>query len=144
MNYSVIIGRLVADPELKYTPNGNAVTSVKVAVDREYTPKDGKKEADFIPVVVWGKTAENLAQYMRKGSQIAVQGRIQIRSWDDDKGQRHWATEVVANRVEFLGSGQKQQPQGGLAQQPTYQQAYGAAGQPIGQEVSFTDGDLPF
>ena len=146
MNRVVIIGRLTADPELQFTQSGTGYANVRVAVDRDKS-KDGEKETDFIPVTVWGKSAENLAKYMSKGRQIAVEGRIQIDRVQGQGGKPdQWFTKVVANRVEFLGGGGGggQQPQVGLAQQPTYQQVYGSTGQPIGQEVAFTDGDLPF
>lgn len=131
MNRVIIIGRLTADPELKFTPGGTAYANVSVAVDREFKPEDGEREADFIPVTVWGKSAENLAKYMGKGRQIGVEGRIQIDKYEKD-GQKRTATKVVASRVEFLGSGKQQQ---GAAQQPEF-----------GTDVSgqFTDRDLPF
>ena len=120
MNKVILIGRLVADPELKYTPSGKAVCNVTVAVDRQ--SKDGG--TDFIDVVVWNKSAENLAQYMSKGRQLAVDGSIQKRSYEDKEGNKRWVTEVLANRIEFIGSkgdnsSQQQQPE---APQATEQQ----------------------
>lgn len=110
INKVVIIGRLVRDPELKYTPgNGTAVTTVTIAVDRQKT-KDGKKEADFIPVVIWGKQAESTAQYVSKGKLIGIAGRIQTRSYDHKDGYKVYVTEVVAEDVQFLEWGEK--PQG--------------------------------
>ena len=105
MNKVVIIGRLTKDPELKYTPgNGTAVTTLTLAVDN-YNSKSGEKGADFIPVVIWGKQAENTAQYMVKGNQIAISGRISTRSYDAKDGTKRYVTEVVAdmfNGVQFL------------------------------------------
>ncbi|MBP3929793.1 MAG: single-stranded DNA-binding protein, partial [Peptostreptococcaceae bacterium] len=105
MNKVVIIGRLTKDPELKYTPgNGTAVTTLTLAVDN-YNSKSGEKGADFIPVVIWGKQAENTAQYMVKGNQIAISGRISTRSYDAKDGSKRYVTEVVAdmfNGVQFL------------------------------------------
>jgi len=102
MNKVVIIGRLTKDPELKYTPGaGTAVTTVTLAVDRRYT-KDQKKEADFIPVVIWGKSAESTAQYMRKGLLMGVSGRIQTRSYEAKEGGKRYVTEVVAEEIKFL------------------------------------------
>ena len=105
MNKVVIIGRLTKDPELKYTPgNGTAVTTLTLAVDN-YNSKSGEKGADFIPVVIWGKQAENTAQYMVKGNQIAISGRITTRSYDAKDGSKRYVTEVVAdmfNGVQFL------------------------------------------
>ena len=145
MNRVIIIGRLTADPELKFTPGGTAYANVSVAVDREFKPEDSEREADFIPVTVWGKSAENLAKYMGKGRQIGVEGRIQIDKYEKD-GQKRTATKVVASRVEFLGSGKTQnhsqaQPQGYL---DAVVPATSSAGAVIGEEVSFSDADLPF
>ena len=113
MNRCVIIGRLTSDPTLKYTPGaGTAVTTVTLAVDRRYS-KDEKKEADFIPVVIWGKSAESTAQYMKKGLLMGVAGRIQTRSYEatDGSGKRY-VTEVVAEEIKFLQWGDKQQSSG--------------------------------
>lgn len=102
MNKVVIIGRLTKDPELKYTPgNGTAVTQITVAVERRYK-KDGQQEADFIPVVIWGKAAENTAQYTEKGRLIGISGRIQTRSYEAKDGGKRYVTELVAEEVKFL------------------------------------------
>lgn len=106
MNKVVLIGRLTKDPELRFTPGtGAAVTSITIATDR-YNTKTGEREADFIPVVIWGKQAESTANYMSKGSQIAISGRIQTRSYDAKDGTKRYVTEVVADQfggVQFLG-----------------------------------------
>lgn len=108
MNKVILIGRLTKDPELKFTPgSGTAVTTLTLAVDN-YNSKSGEKTADFIPVVIWGKQAENTAQYMSKGSQIAVSGRISVRTYDAKDGTKRYVTEVVAdtfNGVSFLSRG---------------------------------------
>lgn len=102
MNVTMLIGRLVKDPELKYTAGeGMAVTKVTIAVDN-YNSKTGEKGADFIPVVVYGKRAENLAQYTLKGSQIAIEGRIKTGSYDAKDGTKRYTTEVIASKVQFL------------------------------------------
>ena len=107
MNKVTLIGRLTKDPELKYTPGaGTAVTTLTLAVDRAYS-KDGKKEADFIPVVIWGKQAESTAQYVSKGKLLGVAGRIQTRSYDAKDGTKRYVTEVIAEEVQFLEFGQK-------------------------------------
>ncbi len=103
MNHVVLIGRLTRDPELRYTPNGVAVVTFDLAVDRPMLNQQGQREADFIRIVAWQKQAENCANYLKKGSQTAVQGRLQIRSYEAQDGQRRWVTEVVANNVQFLG-----------------------------------------
>lgn len=110
MNIVVIIGRIVRDLELRYTGTGKAVCSFSVAVDRGFKDADGNKQTDFIDCVAWGKTAENLATYMTKGSQVAVDGRLQVRSYEAKDGSKRKAVEVVAERVEFIGSRPKQEP----------------------------------
>lgn len=108
MNKTVLIGRLTKDPELKYTPgNGTAVTTITLAVDRRFT-KDSQKEADFIPVVIWGKSAEATAQHMKKGLLMGVSGRIQTRSYEAKEGGKRYVTEVVAEEIKFLQWGDKQ------------------------------------
>lgn len=102
MNKIILIGRLTKDPDLRYTQNGKAVCSFTLAVDRPYS-KDGEQEADFINIVAWNKSGENAAKYLAKGRQAAVEGRLQIRTYDGDDGKKRWVTEVVADRVEFLG-----------------------------------------
>lgn len=105
MNKVVLIGRLTKDPELRYTPGtGMAVTTVTLAVDR-FNASTKQREADFISVVIWGKQAENTANYMSKGSQMAISGRIQTRSYDDKEGKKRYITEVVAQEVSFLSKG---------------------------------------
>ena len=105
MNKVVLIGRLTKDPELKYTPGtGTAVTTITLAVEN-YNSKTQEKTADFIPVVLWGKQAENTAQYTLKGSQVAISGRISVRTYDAKDGTKRYITEVVAdmfNGVQFL------------------------------------------
>lgn len=103
MNKVFLIGRLSRDPELRHTTNGTAVCQINVAISRPVA--QGKDpETDFINVTVWNKPAENVARYLSKGRQVAVEGRIQTRSYDNNEGKRTYVTEVIANNVEFLGS----------------------------------------
>jgi single-strand DNA-binding protein len=102
MNKIVILGRLTKDPDVKYVASGKAVATFTMAVDRPFTGQDGKREADFIPVVIWGKTAELVGNSCAKGHRLLVEGRLQIRSYDGKDGNRHWVTEVIANNVEFV------------------------------------------
>lgn len=125
MNKIIIIGYLCKNPELKYTPNGKAVATFTLAVNRPFS-QNGNSEADFINIVVWGKSAENAAQYLSKGQQTAIDGRLQIRSYEDNNGNKRYITEVVADRVEFLGSGNKNKEES------------------FGEEVTFVDEDIPF
>ena len=103
-NKIILIGRLVRDPELRYTPGkGVAVAKFTLAVDRRFK-REGQQQADFIDCVVWDKLAENLAQYKVKGDQVAVEGRLEIRSYEDKEGQKRKATEVTCDNVVYLGS----------------------------------------
>jgi len=105
MNHIILIGRLTRDPELNYTKTGKAVCNFTLAVDRPFN----KDETDFIPIVTWGKTAENSANYLDKGRLVAVEGRLQIRSYDDKDGNKRRIAEVVANNVQFLDWGKKKE-----------------------------------
>ncbi|SHH43709.1 single-strand DNA-binding protein [Desulforamulus hydrothermalis Lam5 = DSM 18033] len=149
LNNVVLIGRLTRDPELRYTTNGTAVGSFNIAVDRPQS-KDREKETDFIDIVVWQKTAEACANNLGKGRLVAVRGRLQIRSYDDNQGIRRKTAEVVADEVKFLDwpSDKGQQstqhppqapPQGYPQQQPPYGQPPGYPGQqsPHGQPPGF-------
>ena len=104
MNKAILIGRLTRDPELRTTPTGRNVCQFSVAVNRTYTNANGEREADFINCVVWDKQAENLVKYQKKGNQIAVDGRIQTRNYEDKDGKRVYVTEILANNISFLDS----------------------------------------
>ena len=103
----MIIGNLGADPEMSYTGNGNAVTKFNVAVNEQWTGQDGDRRArtEWFSVVTWNRTAENCAQYLRKGAPVYVEGRMQTRSWDGQDGVKHYKTELMGDRVMFLDSG---------------------------------------
>ena len=104
MNKVILMGRLTKDPEARYTQTNNVqVTSFTLAVNRRFT-KDGEQQADFINIVSWNKTAEFVSKYFRKGQQVGVIGRIQTRNYDDDKGVKHYITEVIAEEVYFADS----------------------------------------
>lgn len=149
MNKVILIGRLTKDPELRYTQGGVAVANFTLAVDRPFTNQQGDREADFIPIVVWRRQAENVAKFLSKGRQTAVEGRLQVRTYDDRDGNRQWRTEVVADNVQFLGS-KSDSPNQGYSQD----QGFGGSSQGmnqnqaqddfIGEEVVFSDDDLPF
>lgn len=110
-NKTILGGRLTADPELKTTPAGVSVTSFTVAVNRRGKGKDGETQADFINVTAWRGLAEFITRHFRKGSSICVVGAIQTRSWTDPQGQKHYATEVVADEAYFVDSkGEAAQP----------------------------------
>ena len=103
LNKALIIGNLTRDPELKSLPSGTAVCNFSLATNRNYTDSDGQKQEDtnFHNVVVFGRQAETVSQYLSKGSMALVEGRIQTRSWEGDDGQKRYRTEIVANRVQF-------------------------------------------
>ncbi|EAF3873197.1 single-stranded DNA-binding protein, partial [Listeria monocytogenes] len=102
MNRVVLVGRLTKDPDLRYTPAGAAVATFTLAVNRPFKNTQGEQEADFINCVVWRKPAENVANFLKKGSMAGVDGRVQTRNYEDKDGKRVFVTEVVAETVQFL------------------------------------------
>ena len=104
MTKAILIGRLTQDPELRTTPTGRNVCQFSVAVSRNFTNANGERESDFINCVVWDKQAENLVKYQKKGNQIAVEGRIQTRNYDDKDGKKVYVTEILASNISFLDS----------------------------------------
>lgn len=111
LNKVILMGRLVADPELKTTQNGIAVTSFRIAVDRNYTPQGQEKRADFINCVAWRQTAEFIGKYFAKGRMIALEGSLQSRSYEDKQGQKRTAYEVIVDHAYFADS----KPEGAAA-----------------------------
>lgn len=107
MNKVVLVGRLTKDPELKFTPgNGTAVCTFTLAVNRRFK-RENQPSADFLPIVVWGKQAESTANYMKKGSQISVAGRIETRNYEANDGTKRYVTEITAEEITFLDSKNK-------------------------------------
>lgn len=138
MNKCVLIGNLTKDPELKTTASsGVSVCNFTVAVNRRFSNQQGERETDYIPVVVWRTQAENCARYLRKGSQVAVAGSIQTRSYEAQDGTRRYVTEVVADEVKFLNRIAGREGEQGENQGYTG----GAVTAPPMQEI---DEDLPF
>ena len=157
INRVVLVGRLTKDPELKYTQTGIAVTRFTLAVNRAFQNAAGEREADFISCVAWRKQAENVANFLKKGSLVGVDGRIQTGSFEGTDGKRVYTTEVVADSVQFLeprgtGSGPNtsEQQQTGQQQQtpPAQQQNYTRTDDdPFvnhNPPIEVTDDDLPF
>lgn len=103
LNVVALMGRLVADPELRHIPNGTATCTFRIAVDRSFVRAGEERKADFIDIVVWRQTAEFVCKYFRKGNLIAVDGSIQTRNYEDKQGNKRTAFEVVANNVHFTG-----------------------------------------
>lgn len=119
LNHISIMGRLVADPELRYTPKGTPVCSFRIACDRDVKNPDGEYDTDFIDIVAWRGLAENIARRFTKGRMVIIDGRLQLRPWVDRDGNRHYATEIVANRA-YFGDRPK-----GEAEQPADDEGYG-------------------
>ncbi len=136
LNKVILIGRLTREPELRYTPSGTAVAKFTLAVDRRQA-KDRERETDFIDIVVWQKQAENCANYLGKGRLVAVDGRLQIRSYEDNQGIRRKAAEVVAENVRFLDRAKEGGPGAPGA-------GHAAEGPDYGSEISFNEDDIPF
>lgn len=116
LNRVILIGRLAVDPELRYTQAGHAVANFRLAVDRPFTNQQGEREADFFPVVTWRKTAEACAHNLNKGRLVAVEGRLQVRTYEANDGSTRWITEIVADNVRFLDWPSDEQGGGGQAQ----------------------------
>ena len=104
INNVVLVGRLVRDPELRYTPSNQAVATFSLAVNRNFKSQNGEREADFINCVIWRQQAENLANWAKKGALIGITGRIQTRNYENQQGQRVFVTEVVADNFQLLES----------------------------------------
>ena len=144
LNKAILMGRLVADPELRRTPNNNSVTSFTLAVNRSFVRQGEQPQTDFIDIVAWGKTAEFVSRYFVKGQQVAVAGRIQTRNWEDRNGNKRKSTEVVAEEVHFAEPKRETQP--------TYRNDPGPSSLPFDfnsgvdefRELSDDDGELPF
>lgn len=112
LNKVTLVGRLTKDPEIRYTAdNQTPIAKFTIAVDRTFK-RDNQPSADFIPIIVFGKSAENCGKFIKKGRLVAVSGRLQTRSWDDQDGKRHYATEVIADEVDFLDRGSDAKGQG--------------------------------
>lgn len=108
LNKVMLIGNVGTDPEMRYTANGNAVTTFRMAVNRNYSGPEGERreETEWFSIVTWNKLAETCSQFLQKGRSAYVEGRLQTRSWEGQDGQRHFRTEVIANTVQFLDKGQ--------------------------------------
>ena len=139
-NKVILIGRLTADPEMRFTPSGLPVAKYTLAVNRNFSNKQGERETDFIDVVVWRGLAETCANNLKKGYMVAVDGRLQIRSYEDNQGVRRKAAEVVAENVRFLDRGRESHH--GQAQGQAHGQQ--RSGEDEFSEVPFTEDDLPF
>ena len=140
MNKVILMGRLTKDPEVRYTQNTNTlVASFSLAVNRRFVRQGEERQADFINIVAWSKTGEFCSKYFKKGQQVGVIGRIQTRTWDDDQGQKHYVTEVVAEEAYFADSKREGDAMGG-----TFENTFGNSIPTSSDfEMSSSD-DLPF
>ena len=150
MNKVVLIGRLSRDPELRHTANNTPVCQINVAISRPVA--QGKEpETDFINVTIWNKQAENLVKYVKKGNQIAIEGRIQTRSYDNEEGKKVYVTEVLANHIEFIGNNSNKTNDNQTQDNKTSYTAEEIDNMPtddpfssFGQRVEIDDSKLPF
>lgn len=150
LNKVILAGRMVADPELKQTQSGISVVSFRMAVNRRFVSRDaqqGQPEADFFSITAWRTTAEFVSRYFHKGSAVCVVGSIQNRSWTDQQGIKHYATDIVADEVNFVESRNTSDSFGGAASEPYAAPAFSSpaasANAPKFEEIK-TDDDLPF
>ncbi|WP_298021122.1 single-stranded DNA-binding protein [uncultured Dysosmobacter sp.] len=149
LNKIIIMGRLTRDPELRHTGSGTAVTSFSLAVDRDFKSQSGEKETDFIDVVAWRSTAEFVSKYFTKGRMAVVEGRLQIRDWTDNDGNKRRSAEVIAANV-YFGDSKRDASAAPAAdgRAPNFH----PAGRPVDvnpgpddfAEIGEEDGDLPF
>ena len=141
INNVVLVGRLVRDPELRYTPSNQAVATFSLAVNRNFKSQNGEREADFINCVIWRQQAENLANWAKKGALIGITGRIQTRNYENQQGQRVYVTEVVADNfqlLEFNKQNNQGQSQGNSKQDLSGQATANTS------PIDISDDDLPF
>ena len=145
MNQTCLIGRLTKDVELKYTPANQAVAQFTLAVNRTFKNANGERESDFINCVIWRKSAENFANWVKKGALVGITGRIQTRNYENQQGQRVYITEVIAENFQMLESRNQQHgQQQAQPQQATQQQAKQPDPFAGGAPMSLNDDSLPF
>ena len=143
MNKVILMGRLTRDPEVRYTQTNNTlVASFSLAVNRRFAAQGAERQADFINIVAWSKTGEFCSKYFKKGQQVGVIGRIQTRNWDDDKGQRHYMTEVVAEEVYFADS--KRDDMSGNSSSNNFENTFGTDMTQNSEFELTPSDDLPF
>lgn len=138
MNKVILLGRLTKDPEIRYTPSQKVVAQFTLAVDRPFLNQLGQREADFIPVVAWGKSAELIGNSCTKGHRLLVEGRLQIRNYDAKDGTKRWVTEVIASTFEFI-----ERKSESHANESDANASYSSGMEDMGQEVPF-DEEIPF
>lgn len=157
INNVVLVGRLTKDLDLRYTPNGTAVATFTVAVNRAFTNQEGKRDADFINCVIWRKSAESMANFTRKGSLVGIEGHIQTRSYDNQQGQKVYVTEVVVESFSLLEPKNKDSNKESSNNRNDQSNNYNYGDEPkpyqsntqdpfdkSGQPIDISDDDIPF
>ena len=138
MNKVILMGRLTRDPEVRYTQTNNTlVASFSLAVNRRFVRQGEERQADFINIVAWNKTGEFCSKYFKKGKQVAIIGRIQTRTWDDENGQKHYVTEVVAEEAYFADSRKDGETSG-------FENTFGTSASENSEFAVSSDDELPF
>lgn len=135
VNKAILVGNLGADPEIRYTPSGTAVANFNVATREQWTNKDGEKEerTEWHRIVAWSRLGEICGEYLRKGSQVYIEGRLQTRAWEDRDGNKRYTTEIIAQTMQMLGSSRKE------GEARTIEERH-----PIEEPISIPDDDIPF
>ncbi len=135
INKVILIGRLGADPELRYTPGGKAVASLRLATSEQWTGKDGEKteKTEWHRVVAWGRLGEICGEYLKKGSQVYIEGRLQTRSWEDREGGKRYTTEIIALTMQMLGPAAKS------GKAASVDESF-----PSDEPITIPDDDIPF
>jgi len=146
VNKVILVGNLGSDPQVRYTPSGQAVANFNIATSERFNNKAGEKEerTEWHRIVAWGKLAEICQQYLKKGKQVYIEGRLQTREWEDKQGQKQKTTEIVAQTMQMLGRvGDAGSGGGGGGSSDFASQDFGSQ-EPAPQGASTTDDDLPF
>ena len=135
VNKAILIGNLGSDPEIRYTPSGTAVANFNLATHEQWTNKDGEKseKTEWHRIVAWSRLGEICGEYLKKGSQVYIEGRIQTRAWEDRDGNKRYTTEIVAQAMQMLGSAMKE------GQARSVDERY-----PVEEPISIPDDDIPF
>ncbi len=148
VNRVILVGNLGKDAELRYTPGGSAVSTFSMATTEVFKDKEGqrKEQTEWHTVVVWGKQAENCSQYLSKGRQVYVEGRLRTRSWDDKEGKKQYKTEIVAQTVQFLSGGGGERRAGGGGPRPSAPDRGGSSSDEAPEDIGTPppDDDIPF
>lgn len=142
LNVVAIMGCLVADPELRTTQQGTNVCTFRIACERSYTPKGQQRQADFVDIVAWGKTAEFICKFFRKGSMIAIDGSIQTRQYQDKQGNKRTAVEVLANNISFAGAKAADKPAARDFDQQTQNYTHEAKSAQSAPQPDYTQGSM--